>query len=110
MQWIPFAMVRITAVFIAGVLLSIHYSKLISEKWAISLLLFSVLFYFLTRFLLNRSPAIKVGTGILGLSAVWFAGYINVILKNESQQTDHIIQNSEKVKAYIVKLITSSEE
>ncbi len=46
MKWIPFAMVRIAAVFIAGVLLCIYKSDLFSEQSATILLLVFLTIYF----------------------------------------------------------------
>ena len=110
MQWIPFAMVRIAAVFMAGILLSIYCPEVISQKLATVFLIIFTAIYFLTRFLLDRSPSIKVATGVIGLGVIFFAGYLNVILKMESHQTGHVLQYKEKITAYEVKLISPAEE
>lgn len=110
MQWIPFAMVRIAAVFMAGILLSIYYPEVISQELATVFLIIFTVIYFLVRFFLNRSPSIKVATGSIGLGVIFFAGYLNVILKMESHQTGHVLQSKERIVAYETKLISPAEE
>ena len=110
MRWIPFAMVRIAAVFMAGILLSIYYPEVISEKQATIFLIIFTAMYFLVRFLLDRSPSIKVVTGGIGLGVIFFAGYLNVILKMEPHQTGHVLQCKERIVAYEAKVISPGEE
>ncbi len=110
MQWIPFAMVRIAAVFCGGVLLCIYKPALFSSELATTLLLVFLTIYFLVRIVLDKSPEIKLASGVIGLSTILFGGYLNVKLKNESERADHLIQIKEKILAYQVKLITPAEE
>lgn len=110
MHWIPFAMVRIAAIFISGILLCICFPGWISQSLATVFLTIFTLLYFLVQMVLGQSPSIKIIYGTLGLAAILCAGYLNVLLKNESRQLDHIITVTEKITAYQVKLITPAEE
>ena len=110
MHWIPFAMVRIAAFFISGILLCICFPDVLSQNPATVFLTIFTLLYFLIWFWLAWSPSIKLASGTLGLAAIFCAGYLNVLLKNESRQEDHLIHATEKITAYQVKLITPAEE
>ncbi len=110
MHWIPFAMVRIAAIFISGILLCICYPDVLSQKTATVFLTIFIVAYFSIWFFMNHSPSIKVVSGTIGLSAIFCAGYLNVLLKNESRQGDHLIATTGKVTAYQVKLISPIEE
>lgn len=110
MHWIPYAMVRVAAVFVAGILACLYEPELLSVKWAAILLLTCTLLYYLVRFSLQGSSNLKLTTGTLGLSAILFAGYLNVLLNDESRQPNHLLQSNESATAYQIKLITSTEE
>ena len=110
MYWIPFAMVRIAAIFISGILICISFPGWISQNLATVFLTIFTLLYFLVQRVLGQSPSFKVISGTLGLVSILCAGYLNVLLKNESRQLDHIITVTEKIIAYQVKLITPAEE
>ncbi len=47
---------------------------------------------------------------MIGLTGVFLAGYLNVLLKDESKRSDHIINQKEKILACQVKLISPAEE
>jgi competence protein ComEC len=110
MKWIPFAMVRIAAVFIAGVLFCIYKPDIFSEHLATILLLVFLTIYFLARFLLNRSPIIKIACGVVGLTGIFLGGYLNVLLRDESKREDHLNNSRKSITAYQVKLISPAEE
>ena len=110
MHWIPFAMVRIAAIFISGILICICYPDVFGQKLATVFLTIFTAFYILIWLLLGRSPSIKLVSGTIGLSAIFCAGYLNVLLRNESRQTEHLLATAEKITAYQAKLVTPVEE
>ncbi len=109
MQWIPFAMVRIAIIFAVGVLACIYFPDLLRGETIMVSTLVLTFFYFLIRFSL-QAHVMKFWTGVVGLSAVFLGGYWSVILRDESRNPGHIINRQEKILAYQVNLITSSEE
>lgn len=110
MHWIPFVMVRITAVFIAGILISIYYPQFLGIDTATILFLICALGYFPVYYFLKHTPSIKIFSGTLGLGAVLFAGILNGFLKNESHLPDHLSLNQDKILACKIKLTGSAEE
>ena len=110
MRWIPFAMVRIATVFIAGILLCIYFPEFLTTQNARRLFLSLGVSYILVWFFLQRSKALRLSTGIPGLSAIFLAGYLNVMLKDESRQEDNLLHVADKISAYQVKLLSSVEE
>ena len=107
MRWIPFAMVRIAVIFMAGILLGIYQPNLMGERVAAILFVSATLFYWVVRFSVHN---VRLWTGVIGLSVVFAAGYWNVLLRNESTRQDHLLNVKEPILAYQVILITSAEE
>ena len=103
-------MVRISAVFIAGILLALVNDGAISPQQVTVFLIIFTLLYLLILIFLRRSPSIKLASGTVGLGAIFLGGYLNVQLKNESRQADHILNFNCKIEAYQVKLISPAEE
>lgn len=107
MRWIPFAMVRIAVIFMAGILLGIYQSKLINETAAAILFVAGTIIYAVVRFSVHN---VRLWSGVIGLSVVFVAGYWNALLRNESTRPDHLLNVREPILAYQVNLITSAEE
>ncbi|CAN5357544.1 ComEC/Rec2 family competence protein [soil metagenome] len=103
-------MVRITAVFSAGVILCIYRPELFSVQLVTVVLLVFLTIYFIIWLVLNRSSSIKLATGVVGLIAVFWAGYLTVLLRNEERNEDHILYIKQEIVAYKIKLITPGEE
>lgn len=103
-------MVRIAAFFAAGVLLCIFRPDLLSENHTIILFTVFSLSYFPVRFFLRFSRVLKLASGLIGLSAVAIAGYLTVLLRDESHAPDHLLQQKDGIETYRVKLITPAEE
>jgi competence protein ComEC len=89
LYWIPYAFVRISVFFIAGILLSI-YAPQVPISWAIGILVFLVVVYFAI-FFLNRARNQRIlNPGFIGLLAVLVAGYVNLYFRTDSNRAEHI--------------------
>ncbi len=102
-------MVRITAVFIAGILTCIGSPGMLGEFTAAILFFSFLFFYYLVRFSV-QGDLLKIATGILGLSAVFVSGFLVVWQNEDSSNPDHLLQNREPALAFEVKIISPLEE
>ncbi len=109
MQWIPYVMVRITAFFAAGVLLGIFFPSLFQQRNATVFLTILSTVYFVIRFLLVRTVSLRLASGITGLVIIFIAGYLCVLLRDESSRKDSLMQLQEPIQAYRMKLISGVE-
>jgi hypothetical protein len=78
MHWMPFAMVRIAAFYIAGVGLGIGTSALPDKETSALLFVLFSLSYFPVYFLTRKSRNIKLASGCVGLMAIACAGLAQV--------------------------------
>ena len=110
LKWMPYAMVRIAAFFIAGVLLGIYWPDAISENSA-AIFFFVFLFLFLAcYFFLRKSKARPIALGIVGLCSIFIAGYINLLSHTEKRKPDHLIQINSPIVTYSARVKTLPEE
>lgn len=109
MHWMPFAMVRIAAFYIAGVGLGIGTSVLPDKEISALLFVLFSLSYFPVYFLTLRSRNIKLASGCIGLMAIACAGLAQVRWQEAAYQQGNNFA-PEEVKAYVVKLTTPPEE
>lgn len=110
MQWIPFAMVRITAIFIAGVFTGIYSPDFPDSSATFTLFLVSGILYIPVRFTFRSYGSLRLISGITGLTSIFFAGSLTVFLRNETCFPDHLLANKEKVQATKVMITGSVEE
>src|SRR5687768_447046 len=86
--WIPYAFVRIVVFFMAGILIGIFM------PFGIALLPVVLLFFLLamTYVVMAASAPVRkvINPGFVGLFAILVAGYLNVQLRTESKQPDHL--------------------
>src|SRR5262249_39808262 len=108
-QWIPYAFIRIVVFFMAGILCSIFWPG-ISSSLAAAIFLALVGVYFLLVIAGKYSKRIIVNPGVVGLAAIFVAGYSNVQLKTESTSADHIINLSQKISYYKAVVTRYAEE
>lgn len=109
-RWAPYAMVRVSAFFISGVLLAIYQPTFICIGYAIAILLLMVTFYFIL--ILSRSDnKLNFYKGIFGWSAIFWLGYAHLLLQTESNHEDHLIWNNENSITYqaVVKSVPESK-
>lgn len=102
-------MVRITAVFIAGILTAMVIPGLLRSSSGGLLFIILLALYYLVRFSV-RHDLTGVSTGILGLASIFIAGYWVVVLHDDGSNPDHLLQIKERIRAYEVKVVTPPEE
>jgi competence protein ComEC len=100
-SWIPYSFVRITIVFIAGILLNIYYPGLVSPTSATVLLGIAAALFLLLVIVAKRWWA-SLNTGFVGLLVILLSGYVLVNLRTNSYEPNHIIHFSEKIEYYTV--------
>lgn len=107
-RWTPFTFIRISAVFIGGILLGVYNPGTIPLLFSTIALGALVLVYF---FLFFFKPSFSRSYfGLLGLPAVFFAGYIHVHLHKHTNQSDHISFHADSIQYYKAVITTFSQE
>ena len=99
LKWIPYAMVRITAFFTAGILLAIYFPELISLGWSLGISLSLVGLYFLLP-IFTRGRSLHFVSGIVGLTAVLFLGYSKLLINTDSWKGNSLSNFQEPIKMY----------
>ncbi len=98
MRWIPYPMVRISAFFVAGILLAIYLPDFLSFRIAVILCVVFSTFFFLSAFFLERKTGLWLG--LVAMLSVFLFGYSRLYLANESNNNDHLLKLTSKVYAY----------
>jgi competence protein ComEC len=109
-SWVPYSLVRVAIVLIAGILLGIYWPGGIPETVVQILFIGSAgLFIMLAYFKFKGNRKI-VGVGVIGLIAVLLAGYGRVLQSIESSQLDHFIHFTDSVQYYQAVVISQPQE
>ena len=103
-------MVRIAAFFIAGVLLGIYSPDVFSINFATWLFLSFLFLFAVCYFFLKRSAFRSMAVGVVGLCAVFVAGYANLLLHTETRNPNHLIQIKAPIETYRARVKTLPEE
>lgn len=98
LRWIPYAFVRIVVFFMAGILAGIYLPDFLSTTTA-TVLFFSLIFIYAVVFIGQRK--IKLfNPGFIGLAAIFLGGYLNLLLKTDSRDTNHLIHLQKPIECY----------
>lgn len=108
-RWIPYALVRITLFFIAGILLGVYQPTFFSQQHSMVVGLIFTLTYFLAYFFWG-GKTLSTTSGVLGLTVVLFFGYAHVLLRNDFQQADSFVNFKKSVHAYVAVIRSVPEE
>ncbi|MEP2667807.1 MAG: ComEC/Rec2 family competence protein [Cyclobacteriaceae bacterium] len=108
-RWIPYAMVRIAAFFSAGIVLAIYLPNSISLTLAETILIALIVLYGLAYWLVPRRKRSLVA-GVLGLLAIFFAGYVHLLLFVDWNQPNHLSTFKGEIKWYKAKILKLPEE
>lgn len=100
MSWVPFAMVRITLFLAGGILLAIYNPELIPEQVAFYFLLSLICIYLFSVFSLRSWRWVKTFNGIVGMLAIFFFGYLHLLISTGSRQSNHLLNEKDPVVAY----------
>jgi competence protein ComEC len=109
-RWIPYAFIRIVLFFIGGIVLSVYLPETIPLRVAEMLLLFLLGIYLFLFFFRNYTQKLFWNPGIVGLFAVFFAGYTHLLNQTQSNDPDHFIHQEKSVQYYKVVINRFSEE
>lgn len=109
-SWTPYALVRVTLVFIAGIVSGLYLPD-VSPVPYINLLFagFSTTFIVLA-YLKWKGWFKYVNIGFLALIALFLAGYLNVYYATDYHRADHFIHNDASIGYYQVRLAGQSQE
>lgn len=99
-------MVRVTAFFVAGILTAIHFPSLVSLRHLTVFLTILALVYLLAWFAINRLPALRLTSGLIGLVLVTGLGYATVLVRDESRAPQSLSNLGETVLAYRIQLVS----
>lgn len=102
-------MVRITVVFIAGILTCIAVPGVLPSSAGTTLFIIFLLAYYLVRFSVH-TDSLKVSSGILGLLSMFIGGLLVVLLNEDSSRPDQLLHCKAAVRAFEVKVISPVEE
>jgi competence protein ComEC len=107
-RWTPFTFIRISTVFIGGILLGVYNPESLPLLFCEIMLGGFVLLYFMFFFLTRNFP--KSYFGLMALPAVFLAGYVHVHLQKHTNQSDHLTFYTDSVQAYKAVITTFSQE
>lgn len=99
-NWVPYAMVRIAAFLIGGILLAIYLPNTIDDQLSRFVLIFLTGLYFLFRLLLRKRRGFRMACGITGFAAVFLFGFIHLKSKTDALRPDHILSISAPITMY----------
>ncbi len=103
-------MVRIAAVFVAGILSGIYSPDFLPAGTTTTFLALLTVVYMLVRVTLNKKEALRFATGLVGLLFVFWSGYLAVHLRDESRKDQALVRVPERVTAYRVKLLGAASK
>ena len=99
-HWVPYAFVRIAICFCAGIILGIYFPDIMSVPYAIGILACLVFGYFTVVTLKLISQRKWIDPGFLGLAALFFIGYLNVLFNTDARNENHLTAISTPVEYY----------
>jgi competence protein ComEC len=115
-RWIPYAFVRITLFFILGICLGIYYPDIFNFHHTLFIFLGLVFLYACMAVCTRQAKffkfvgRIKFLAGLIGLSAVFIAGYVNVLYNTDTRKSGHLLHIKSPVEYYKVVLTSAPEE
>jgi competence protein ComEC len=90
-KWVPYAMVRITACLIGGILLAIYQPNLLPYESAALLFIGLTTLALVLWFISRKHKKLKIAFGIISLSTLILFGFIHLRQKTLSNQSDNLI-------------------
>lgn len=108
LYWIPYAFVRITVFFIAGILTALNFPSMLPIREASAIFLVLVFIYFLVSVFGERFRR-RFNPGFIGLIAIYLAGFVTLLLQTEIRYTDHYAHHGE-IRYYRAMILTSARE
>jgi competence protein ComEC len=107
-RWTPYTFIRIATVFIGGILLGVYSPGVIPLLFSWIFLIVFASAFLLLLFLVKRLP--KKYYGLIGLPAIFMAGYVHVHIQKHTNQPDHISFHQDSVLYYRAVLTKFSDD
>lgn len=115
-RWIPYAFVRIILFFMLGIWAAVYYPRVTELSYLVIGFLFLIVtygiitvFYWQKRFKLYGHQ-LKFAAGLVGLSAIFLGGFINVLICTDTRRDHHLIHVKDPVKFSKVVIISAAVE
>lgn len=99
-RWAPFAMVRVTACLVAGILTAIYFPEMLSVNSVACITTLLTISYFLI-VLAQRESKFKSVVGLVGLMSIGFIGYGLVLVRTESNNSLHFMNEQDSIQSYM---------
>ena len=115
-QWIPYAFVRIVLFFTCGIFVGIYYPDILPENNTTLFFLIAFFLYSLIavmawqKKLLHHASLIKVYAGVMGLTCLFLAGYLNVLINTDVRKSDHLVNIQSPIEFYKAVITSSPKE
>lgn len=106
-RWIPYAFVRITLFFCAGITTALYLPGLADIRTGLVLLLSFIILY---GFVAYKPGAIKPLPGLIAMIILFIAGYSSVCIRDESSRPDHIVNSRDTILYYQARVSQPSVE
>lgn len=103
-------MVRITAVFIAGIVLAIFDQGKLSFTWTPGILPLLSSVYLVAFFLFYRSRSLSLISGVLGLAVVFLSGYLTLLYRSDFYRSHRISDYHGQISYYSGRIASNAEE
>ncbi len=104
LKWVPYAMVRIAAFFIGGILFGIYWPGIIPPQQALLLSAGLAVSYFTSFFILKRNSSLILVSGFIGLISIFLTGYLNLVNHSDSNNADHLSRRIGPINYYLGKI------
>ncbi len=108
-RWIPYTFIRITLVFIGGIITDVFFPEFISVPIAIALFIMCLITFFIV-FWMKQRRHISLNPGWIALAAVFFAGLINTNYHKASSSDSHISHLSKEIRQYEITITGYPED
>jgi len=105
-RWVPYAMVRITLVFIAGIVLAILWP--IISQGASVVALISLFFLVITSAFYQHRIS-RLVAGAAAFTIVFLLGYVLVNQRTQRLQSNHIIHHADSIQDYVGHIVKTPE-
>lgn len=109
-SWAPYTFVRIVIVYVAGILLGIYFPDIIQQKQAIIFFLILVILFLVFAFLRFKGKLRFFNPGLLGIAAIFLAGYIQLLNSTDARDTDHFIHYADTIRFYKATVTNQPQE
>lgn len=109
MRWIPYVMVRVTAVFIAGILAGIYFPGLLPVSAATVFLIIFTLVYLIAWILFRREKWIRLISGFTAISILFLTGILAVDVRNESNNPESLSLKTDSVHTFRIQIVSPAD-